>query len=180
MSWQINPLPSCFHILSSSPFLHIPRICLFFCLPSGGLFDMFFSRGVQKTCLKQPLASSYLSVSVRPSAWNNSAPTGRIFMKFSIWIFFENMTRTFKLHYNLTRIISSLHEYLCTIISRSFILRMRNITDESFRENKDIHFMFNNFLNKSHRLQYNVENMVNQSGYRWQYNTAHAPCVLDY
>jgi hypothetical protein len=43
---------------------------------------------------------------------------------------------------------------------------MRNITDESFRENKDIHFMFNNFLNKSHRLQYNVENMVNQSGYR--------------
>jgi hypothetical protein len=25
-----------------------------------------------------------------PSAWNNSAPTGRIFMKFDIWVFFEN------------------------------------------------------------------------------------------
>ena len=29
-------------------------------------------------------------MSVRPSAWNNSAPTGRIFMKFDIWLFFEN------------------------------------------------------------------------------------------
>jgi len=28
--------------------------------------------------------------SVCPSAWSNSAPTGRIFMKFDIWVFFEN------------------------------------------------------------------------------------------
>ena len=31
---------------------------------------------------KRLLESSFLSV--RPSAWNNSAPTGRIFMKFDI------------------------------------------------------------------------------------------------
>jgi len=37
------------------------------------------------------LASSRLSVC--PSAWNNSAPTGRIFMKFDIWEFFENLSR---------------------------------------------------------------------------------------
>jgi hypothetical protein len=30
---------------------------------------------------------------VRPSAWNNSARTGRIFLKFSIWIFFVNPLR---------------------------------------------------------------------------------------
>ena len=30
---------------------------------------------------------------VRPSAWNNSAPTWRIFMKFDIKIFFENISR---------------------------------------------------------------------------------------
>jgi hypothetical protein len=32
-------------------------------------------------------------MSVRPSAWNNSAPTGRIFVKFDIWRFFETMSR---------------------------------------------------------------------------------------
>jgi hypothetical protein len=36
--------------------------------------------------------------SVRPSACNNSAPTGRIFMKFDIWVFFENLSREFKSH----------------------------------------------------------------------------------
>jgi len=30
------------------------------------------------------------------SAWNNSAPTGRIFMKFDIGFFFENVPSTFK------------------------------------------------------------------------------------
>ena len=28
-------------------------------------------------------------LSVRPPSWNNSAPTGRIFMKFGMWVFFE-------------------------------------------------------------------------------------------
>jgi hypothetical protein len=27
---------------------------------------------------------------VRPTAWNNLPPTGRMFMKLYIWIFFEN------------------------------------------------------------------------------------------
>ena len=30
-------------------------------------------------------------MSVRPSAWNSSAPTGRILMKLDIWAFFENV-----------------------------------------------------------------------------------------
>ena len=37
-------------------------------------------------------------MSVRPSACNNSAPTGWIFMKFDIWVFFENLSRKFKFH----------------------------------------------------------------------------------
>jgi len=36
--------------------------------------------------------------SVRPSAWNNSAPTDRIFMKFDIWVFSENHSRQFDFH----------------------------------------------------------------------------------
>jgi hypothetical protein len=37
-------------------------------------------------------------MSVRPFAWNNSIPTGRIFMKFDIWGFLENMLRVFKFY----------------------------------------------------------------------------------
>ena len=33
---------------------------------------------------------------VRPSAWNKPAPTGQIFMKFDIWVYFENLSRKFK------------------------------------------------------------------------------------
>jgi hypothetical protein len=29
----------------------------------------------------------------RPSSWNNSTPTGRIFVKFDTWVFFENLSR---------------------------------------------------------------------------------------
>ena len=39
-------------------------------------------------------------MSVRPSAWNNSAPTGRIFMKFDIYAFFEK----FSTHLNFIKI----------------------------------------------------------------------------
>ena len=35
---------------------------------------------------------------VRLSAWNNSAPTRRIFMKFDILVFFESLSRKFKFH----------------------------------------------------------------------------------
>jgi hypothetical protein len=61
------------------------------------------------------------------SAWNNSTPTARIFMKFDIWIFFENLSRQFKIYYNRTRITSTLREdqYTFFIISRSFLLRMK-------------------------------------------------------
>ena len=43
---------------------------------------------------KATIRSPCLSVS--PSSWNNSAPTGRIFMKFDIWAFLENLSRKFK------------------------------------------------------------------------------------
>jgi len=39
------------------------------------------------------LASSCLSV--RVSAWGNSAPNERIFMKLDIWLFFKNLSRKF-------------------------------------------------------------------------------------
>jgi len=37
-------------------------------------------------------------MSVCPSAWNNSTPTGRIFVKFDVWEFFENLLKKVKLY----------------------------------------------------------------------------------
>jgi hypothetical protein len=103
-------------------------------------------RRLRKNCEKRLLASSclpvYLSVrssvhpsvrlSVRLSAWNNSASDGRIFMKFNIWVFFVNLLRKFKFHWNMRRIRGNVPEDVCkfVIISRSFLVRMRNISDK--------------------------------------------------
>ena len=77
--------------------------------------------------------------SVRLSAWNNPTSTGRIFIKFCICVFFENLLRKFKFPFNLTKITGTLPEYLCTImiISRGILLIMRNVTDRSCQENEN-------------------------------------------
>jgi hypothetical protein len=60
------------------------------------------------------------------------------------------MSRKFKFHYNLTRITGTLHEDHQTffIISRLILLRMRNVSDKSCRENQNTHFMFSNVFPK--------------------------------
>jgi hypothetical protein len=100
-----------------------------------------------QNCEKRLLALSCLSD--RPSTWNNSAPTVQIVMKFDIRVFFENLLRKFKFHSIKTRIMGTLHEDLYTfVISCSVLLRMRNVSDESCRENQNTHFLFNNFFLK--------------------------------
>jgi len=58
--------------------------------------------------------------------------------------------------------MGTLHEDLCTfmIISCWIILRIRNVSDKSFRQNQNTRFMFNNFFRKSSYLWDNVENIV--------------------
>jgi len=51
-------------------------------------------RRFRKICKKRLLASSGLSVPL--SAWKNQTSGGKSFMKFGIWIFFENLSRKFK------------------------------------------------------------------------------------
>jgi hypothetical protein len=58
----------------------------------------------------------------------------------SLWRdFFENLSRKFKFHWNLTRIPSILHEdrYTFMIISLSFLLGMWNDSDKICRENQN-------------------------------------------
>jgi len=55
-------------------------------------------------------------MSVCPSAWSNSARPGRICLKFYLRVFFENLSRKFKIHSNRTRITVTLHEAQWTIM----------------------------------------------------------------
>jgi hypothetical protein len=98
------------------------------------------------------IAAISFVMSVRPSvclsAWNNSVPTGRIFIKFDIWAFSENLSIKFKFHWNPTRVTGSLDGDVFTYItiSRWILLRIRNVSNKSHRENKNVHFMSNNFF----------------------------------
>ena len=76
------------------------------------------------------------------------------FMKFYIWTFFEKLTGIWKLHWKLTRITGSLNEVECLFmtVSRWIILRMRNVSFKSCRENQNTHFVFNNFCSRKSRV----------------------------
>ena len=121
---------------------------VFLCAVIWSTFDYF---SFLVTFTESRKATISLIMPARPSAWNNSAPTWRIFMKFDIWVFFGNLSRKFKFHQNLTRITGTLHEdwYTYMIIYRSFLLRMRNVSDKIWRENQNIHFILKNFFTEN-------------------------------
>jgi hypothetical protein len=79
---------------------------------------MGFNSGFKGLSAFEELRRATISfvVSVRLSAWNNSAPIGRIFMKFNISVFFEKTSRKFKFHQNLTRIAGPVNEEQYTFI----------------------------------------------------------------
>ena len=62
-------------------------------------------------CVKLRKASISFVMSVRPSAWSNSIPTGRIFIKFDTWVFFANLLNRFRFHWTRDRITPTLHQY---------------------------------------------------------------------
>jgi hypothetical protein len=82
-------------------------------------------------------AKSDYQASLCPSAGNNSPPTGRIFMKFGIWVCFEKLSRKFKFHYNMTTITGNLRydQYTCMAICRSTPLIKKNVSDKGRRKN---------------------------------------------
>ena len=76
-----------------------------------GSQDLSVYRRFNKTLKKIiSFAMSVDCLPVRPSAWNSSDPTGRIFMKFDIWVFFEKSVT--KIHVTLTseKISGTLYE----------------------------------------------------------------------
>ena len=75
----------------------------------------------------------------------------------------------------------TLHEDVFTflIISRSFLLRMRNVSDKICSKNQNTLFTFSNFFfRKSSRSWQNVEKYF-RAGQATDGNMAHAHCMLD-
>ena len=105
---------------------------------------------VSEAKLRKVTISFVMFVCPFRSARNNSAPTGRIFMKLDISGVVGKLSRKFKLDQNLTRIMGSFHEdqYTFTTTSRSVILRIRIVSDKQFRDNENARFMFSNFFSK--------------------------------
>jgi hypothetical protein len=70
-------------------------------------------------------------------------------MEFEIGVLYENLSRKFEFYQNLT-IARALHEdqYTFSVISRSVLLRMKNVSDKSCRETRNTHFMFSNVFYK--------------------------------
>jgi len=84
------------------------------------------------------------------SAWNNSAHAGHTTTKFDIWGFLKKYIEKIQVllksdknnRYFTWRLL-----YIVTV-SRWIILWMRNVSDESCRENQNTHFISNNFYPK--------------------------------
>jgi hypothetical protein len=120
--------------------------------------------------------TTIIFMSVRPSTWNNSAVTGRIFMKFDIWVFFENSSKKL----NPTRMKGTLHgnKYTFSILSRSVLLRMKNSSDKGCRETRNTHFMFDNFFLENRVVYEIMWKKYRRAGQATDDNMAHAHCVL--
>jgi len=89
---------------------------------------------------------------VCPSAWKKSAPTGRIFMKLIFEYFFENLSRKFKFHYNVTRIAGTLHGhnymFFKSYVAELF-LEWKMFQTKVVEKNQNTHFVFSNFFWKN-------------------------------
>jgi len=84
--------------------------------------------------------------SVRPSIWDNSAPTGHILIKFGICVFFKIVTE-FRVFLKSEKKMGTLHweQHMFMIISHSVLLRMRNVSDINCAANQSTHVISNNF-----------------------------------
>jgi hypothetical protein len=89
--------------------------------------DLFFSSLMMQLCyffsafaeLWKAAVSIFMSLSARDS----SAPSRRIFIKFNIWSFFENLSRKFKYQCKVTRTRDTLHEDMKTYLAEFFLER---------------------------------------------------------
>jgi hypothetical protein len=110
-----------------------------------------------------------------PSAWNNSSRTGRC-----LWNLIFSLIRKALLKSDNNNLYCTWRPvHMCMTISRSVLLRMRNVSDKSCREIQNTHFTFNKCFPKILCLGDKVENYGRAGWATSQYNTAQTLCMLD-
>jgi len=139
----------------------------------GPGWKLQFQRRSQN-CEKRLLASSRLFVRAHRT---NRLPLARFSY---IWVLFENVLRKFNFHSNRSRITGTLHEdqYTFMIISRSILIRMRNVSDKVSTETKTHILGSITFFFASYRLWDNMEKYA-RAGQARDDSKAHALCMLD-
>jgi hypothetical protein len=84
-------------ILRSAP--HSVFMCFVWIWEQTAIISLYgINWVVLRTFAKVRQATINLGIPVRLCAWNNTVPTGWIFMKFAISVFFENLSRKLKFH----------------------------------------------------------------------------------
>jgi hypothetical protein len=154
-----------------------------FCICSryGGLTHVNMSLSTINSCIMRECFLDAFAKLQKSTISFIMSPTGQIFMKTDIWVFFENLLRKLQFHQNLTRISATLHEdqHTLMVISRSVFLSMRSVSPESFRENHNTHYVQKNFFFwKSCRSCDNVEKYC-KARRATVSNMAYAYCMLD-
>ena len=141
-------------------------------------------RRVREIAEKRLLALSLLSIfrlSVRPHGTTHSAPTGRIFMKFGIWVFCENLSRNIQVWLksdNNNRHFTWSPMYIFLSYLAQFFLEWEMFQIKVVQKIKTHILCSVTFLRKSCRLWDNVEK-YNRVGQATDDNMTHAHCVLD-
>ena len=111
-----------------------------------------------------------------------SRKSWRISLKFDIRIFFENLSRKLKFHWDTKRVTGTLQEDICTftIIISSFSSYNKKYFRQCCRENQNPHFMctINFYPRKSWRLWDDLEK-YGTAGQTTDDKMAHALCMPD-
>jgi hypothetical protein len=105
----------------------------------------------------------FVRPSVRPTALNNSAPNGQIFMKFEVMFFIKSVEEIqISLKCDKQSWYLRAHRYAFSIISRSVLLKMRDVSEQPCRQNQstDTTRFLKPFFQKSCRLCNYVEKTV--------------------
>jgi hypothetical protein len=92
----------------------------------------------------------HVCLSVRPSAWNNSALNWEISKKLGYINIFQKFLINNKFHYNLTRITGTIHEYLQYVHLSEYLAKLLLKWEffRRYRKNQYTDYIFNNVFRK--------------------------------
>jgi hypothetical protein len=119
-------------------------------------------------------------MSVFPSTWNE-LPLDRFLWNFVFeYFFFFKSVKKIQVSLKSDKTTGTLREdqYTFMIITCSVLLRIKNVSDKSYRAHQNTHFTFNNFFFKSCCLWDNVEKYC-RAGQATDDNMVYVPYMLD-